>query len=128
MYYRGHATNVCYAESEDGINWNRPNLGLIDYQGSVQNNIIMPLIELGSGFGAFLDTNPNASKSQRIKGNMRGLWDDSTNSSNLYGYATSDSTNWSQIQDAPIILGSLPNHWDAQNSIFCSLKFFPIII
>ena len=120
MYYRGHSTLLCYAESEDGINWNRPNLGLIDYQGSVQNNIIMPLIELGSGFGAFLDTNPNASKSQRIKGNMRGLWDDSTNSSNLYGYATSDSTNWSQIQDDPIILGSLPNHWDAQNIIFWS--------
>jgi len=120
MYYRGHSTLLCYAESKDGINWYRPNLGLIDYEGSDQNNIIMKLRELGSGFGAFLDTNPNSSKSQRIKGNMRGLWDDSTNSSNLYGYATADSTNWNQIQDDPIILGSLPNHWDAQNSIFWS--------
>ena len=120
MYYRGHDTLLCYAESQDGINWNRPNLGLVDHNGSDQNNIIMTLRELGSGFGAFLDTNPNSYKSQRIKGNMRGDWDYSTNSSNLYGYSTTDSTNWSQIQKEPIAIGSLPNHWDAQNVIFWS--------
>ena len=41
MYYRGHSTLLCYAESQDGINWNRPNLGLVDHNGSDQNNIIM---------------------------------------------------------------------------------------
>ncbi len=30
----------CYATSTDGIRWERPNLGLIDYQGSRNNNII----------------------------------------------------------------------------------------
>ena len=30
----------CYATSTDGIHWERPNLGLIDYQGSRDNNII----------------------------------------------------------------------------------------
>ena len=30
----------CYATSTDGIHWERPNLGLIDYQGSRNNNII----------------------------------------------------------------------------------------
>ena len=30
----------CYATSTDGIHWERPNLGLIDYQGSRENNII----------------------------------------------------------------------------------------
>ena len=29
MYYRGHSTNVCYAESEDGINWYKPDLGMV---------------------------------------------------------------------------------------------------
>ena len=31
---------VCYAESEDGFTWERPELGLCDYQGSTRNNII----------------------------------------------------------------------------------------
>jgi hypothetical protein len=30
----------CYATSTDGVHWERPNLGLIDYQGSRNNNII----------------------------------------------------------------------------------------
>lgn len=30
----------CYATSTDGVHWERPNLGLIDYQGSRDNNII----------------------------------------------------------------------------------------
>ena len=43
MYYRGDATRVCYAESEDGINWYKPNLGLVEDEGSDQNNIIIKL-------------------------------------------------------------------------------------
>ena len=31
---------VCYAESDDGINWNKPNLGLIEFEGDKNNNII----------------------------------------------------------------------------------------
>ncbi len=33
---------VCYAESNDGFTWERPALGLVEYQGSKQNNIISP--------------------------------------------------------------------------------------
>lgn len=32
---------VCYAESEDGFNWERPNLGLVEYEGSTDNNIVV---------------------------------------------------------------------------------------
>ena len=31
---------VCYAESDDGFTWERPELGLVEYEGSTQNNII----------------------------------------------------------------------------------------
>ena len=31
---------MCYAESEDGIHWKKPSLGLIDYKGSKENNIV----------------------------------------------------------------------------------------
>ena len=32
---------VCYAESEDGIRWVKPRLGLVDYGGSLENNAIV---------------------------------------------------------------------------------------
>ena len=31
---------ICYAVSKDGIHWDKPNLGLVDYEGSKENNII----------------------------------------------------------------------------------------
>ncbi len=31
---------VCYATSEDGIRWNKPNLGVVEFNGSKQNNIV----------------------------------------------------------------------------------------
>ena len=30
-----------YAESEDGVNWIKPNLGLVEYRGSKENNLIL---------------------------------------------------------------------------------------
>ncbi|MFH1744140.1 MAG: hypothetical protein ABIH23_34490 [bacterium] len=32
--------NVCYAESEDGIIWRKPPLGVFDYEGSTKNNCV----------------------------------------------------------------------------------------
>ena len=59
MYYRGcdadrgiwrtHETVYCYAESRDGVHWERPNLGLVEFGGSKNNNII--LTEEDKAFG-----------------------------------------------------------------------------
>ena len=35
------AAYICYAESEDGITWHKPELGLHEYRGSKQNNILL---------------------------------------------------------------------------------------
>ncbi|NQT12160.1 MAG: hypothetical protein HQ582_05405, partial [Planctomycetes bacterium] len=50
MYYRGahhdwetkRVTHqvVCYAESQDGIRWTKPELGIVDLKGSKKNSII----------------------------------------------------------------------------------------
>ena len=49
LYYRGYVPEdgdassqqvTCYAESADGVNFTRPNLGLHEFQGSKENNII----------------------------------------------------------------------------------------
>ena len=34
-------TRLCYAESTDGIHWEKPELGLIEFDGSRRNNIVM---------------------------------------------------------------------------------------
>ncbi len=42
--YRGSAQEeegLLYAVSPDGLNWERPALGLIDFEGSAQNNLVM---------------------------------------------------------------------------------------
>ncbi len=36
----GREMGICYATSADGIHWTKPELGLVDYEGSKQNNII----------------------------------------------------------------------------------------
>lgn len=36
----GREMGICYATSKDGINWNKPDLGLVDYEGSKKNNIV----------------------------------------------------------------------------------------
>ena len=37
---RGFAGNELYAESEDGLYWERPQLGLVEFNGSKRNNIL----------------------------------------------------------------------------------------
>ena len=40
----GRGTNhFCYGESEDGIHWNKPRLGAVEYGGNRQNNILTEL-------------------------------------------------------------------------------------
>ena len=38
----GHATLLGYATSEDGLHWDKPSLGLVDFEGSTANNLLMP--------------------------------------------------------------------------------------
>ncbi len=41
-YYNGlpFSYNICYTESDDGIQWRKPSLGVFDYEGSTDNNCI----------------------------------------------------------------------------------------
>ena len=52
----------CYATSTDGIHWKRPNIGLIDYQGSRENSIISLNLNHGSIF-----KDPSAEPERRFK-------------------------------------------------------------
>ncbi len=38
--HQGTDYGIAYAESSDGLAWNQPNLGLLDWQGSRENNVV----------------------------------------------------------------------------------------
>ena len=60
----------CYAESEDGLNWVKPNLGLFDVDGDFNNNVVIPAYA-GNTFDNFFvykDINPNCPPNERYKG------------------------------------------------------------
>ena len=37
---RGREMGICYAVSEDGITWRKPDLGIVEFEGSKRNNIV----------------------------------------------------------------------------------------
>lgn len=79
MWYRGQATLrappvTCYAESNDGIHWRKPNLQLTEYADGSRpdlaptrhNNIVWRGV-YSYNFTPFLDRNPNCKPEQRYK-------------------------------------------------------------
>lgn len=72
MYNREHTKHdppfhhICYAESRDGVNWIKPNLGLCKYEGSSSNNIIV-ITDTMDAFHVFIDGNPSCPTEERYK-------------------------------------------------------------
>lgn len=56
-------TGLCYAVSEDGVTWEKPELGLIDFEGSTANNLVMRECH---GAGVLIDEN-EADPARRFK-------------------------------------------------------------
>lgn len=77
MYYvcnHGPVKYIAYAESDDAHNWVRPDLGIVEYNGSKRNNIIMDVEMLKqfefTGFdnmSVFYDENPDCPEDERYK-------------------------------------------------------------
>jgi len=79
MYYRGMHSGprtthpeakgrevVCYAESRDGVVWTKPKLGLFEFAGSKQNNIIWTGVGTHN-FVPFKDSNPSCRPEAKYK-------------------------------------------------------------
>ncbi|MEO6181842.1 MAG: hypothetical protein ABIP71_01790 [Verrucomicrobiota bacterium] len=104
LYYRGFIPEggdasdkqvTCMAESSDGINFTRPNLGLYEFQGSKENNIVYMGVE-AHNFAPFLDTNPKAKPEERYKA-VGGL------ESRLFAFTSPDGIRWKKIQVEPVM-------------------------
>ena len=117
MYYRGHPWGpewlksvTCYAESEDGAHWTRPELGIVEVEGSKENNVILPA---GRQFCPFIDGRPGVPAAERYKANMEGA-------DGLVGYVSADGIHWKLVREEALVPRSLPNHFDSQNVMFWS--------
>lgn len=122
MIYRGWQVNrgaprtkarsavTCLALSRDGIDWNRPNLGIKPFEGSKENNII----RTGGGsqnFTTFLDTNPDCPPDAKYKALAGGK-------TGLYYYKSQDCRNWQVAVRGPVITEGF---FDSQNLAFWDL-------
>ena len=125
MYYRGQDYDeqakkpsahkvICYAESSDGRHWVRPELGLVSFEGSSRNNIIIDCLSgaaRNGAFAVFKDANPNGLPETRYK----ALALHTKNGNGLYPYGSPDGVHWSLMADTPVITEGA---FDSQNLAF----------
>ena len=109
-YYRGshydpsgnhYRPVVCYAESRDGIEWYRPELGLVNYQGSTRNNIVWDGIG-AHNFAPFRDRNPDCREGEEYKA-LGSALARTTEEQALYAFKSADGVHWSLLSEKPVI-------------------------
>ncbi len=120
-YYRGRPFKgvdgdsnevTCYAESRDGINWDKPNLGIYEVMGAKANNVILANTPpFTHNFSSFIDTNPKISQSKKYKA-VGG-----TLESGLFGFVSEDGIHWKKISETAIFSKGV---FDSQNVVFWS--------
>jgi hypothetical protein len=99
ILFPDHRAVTCYAESPDGITWTKPSLGLVDFNGSRDNNIVFDSKEGSANFSPFLDKNPQAPASERYK----AIGGDS--SKGAYAFKSADGIHWTKMMDQTVITG-----------------------
>ncbi len=125
-YYRGthhdeaankgsHRETACYAESRDGITWVKPKLGLVEFGGSKENNIIL----IGEGctnFAPFKDADPDCPPASRYKA-LASTCNNTTRKKkpSLQAYQSADGLRWSRMREEPVITAG---SFDSQNTAF----------
>lgn len=58
--------HVCYAESRDGVNWEKPRLGICEIDGKRENNVVA-ITDTMDAFHVFIDKNPACPPGERYK-------------------------------------------------------------
>lgn len=80
IYYRGAGSNTkpldysdgahslfCVAESTDGKTFTKPNVGIYEYKGTKDNNIVFMLEKNIDNFSVYYDENPSCPEDERFK-------------------------------------------------------------
>ena len=128
-YYRGmpeghkdgsRLETTCYAESHDGIHWQKPDLGLFEVYGTRHNNVILAhAAPVTHNFAPFADTRPGVPAAERYKA-LGGIAE-----SGLIAWCSPDGIHWKKMQEAPVLtkeslVSGHNNPFDSQNVAFWS--------
>lgn len=111
-----HPLFCAYAESDDGIHWRKPELGLHEFKGSKANNIVMVSgaqdgVNADAGHPAvFKDGNPATAPDARYKALLR-----SNKPKGLLAFKSPDGIHWSPMSATPVITAGA---FDSQNLAF----------
>lgn len=90
---------LCYATSTDGIHWQKPALGIVEFQGSKENNIVFPTVKRGHEPGCvFIDRNPGCPADARYK--MVCSYEGAAGHA-THVFASADGLHWRAISDRP---------------------------
>ncbi len=125
LYYRGlpkagkdgsTAETTCYAESKDGINWTKPNLGIYEVSGTLNNNVVLAdHAPFSHNFSPFIDNKPGIPNTERYKA-IAGI-----ESTGLLGFKSTDGIHWQKVREEPLITkGQMRGPFDSQNLAFWS--------
>jgi hypothetical protein len=134
LYYRAIAEEsveverLCVATSVDGVTWKKPSLGLVEYGGHRNNNILAdeegrPLL-----VAPWLDTRPGVPPGERIKafyvegsdGKRQTYLFDPKSPKRLVMLASADGVRFRRLDPQPRIECGLPNAFDGGNTMFWS--------
>ena len=109
--------SLCYATSTDGIHWERPNVGLFNWMGYAENNIVMP------GMDGAVMVDPIAPPDQRYKAVgcifANTIWPESKGAhwdmtgGGVYLMTSPDGIHWKRMD--PV---ASPFFHDSQNNLF----------
>ena len=110
MWYRARAIKkpiyTAYAESLDGIHWAKPDLGLIEHEGSKHNNLIWPVPGgKGRSVSVIKDQNSQADPQERYKAitNQGRTLPSGRDIALPYGLVSLDGLRWRMAQKKPIV-------------------------
>jgi hypothetical protein len=128
VYYRGMPAGVvdgtagevtCLAESNDGLRWTKPKLGLFEVNGTKANNVVLAGDPpFSHNFSPLIDARPGCPPDQRYKA-LAGI-----SKSGLVAFASADGLRWRKLRDAAVIPEKAPFKFawmfDSQNVAFWS--------
>lgn len=115
--------SICYATSKDGITWTKPDIGLVEYQGSKKNNIVVGHGAAGyrigqDGMMVFID--PNAPPDERYRMVNRFSTKDEQKTDGVNLLSSGDGIHWKLTHETVMTYRpeAKGHHLDSQNVMF----------
>lgn len=110
---------TCCAESGDGVEWQLPEFGLYEVNGSRANNAILRQPPFSHNFSPFVDRNPAADPRARYKALAGTHHGKAPGAGGLHAFGSPDGIRWEMLGDRPVIVHQ-EFAFDSQNVAFWS--------